>query len=479
MAEEKGRKVVTVVDVQRSGDKIIIPAKMALGVAAKALLDKEKAEEEYIQMHESVNAFIWDGALALMKAMEELFGYAKAETFEVGSFFMKQTIKPKMISIETGVDKSELVPWGRFSLPGVEGWIETGYTEKDGRIIFQLNAEVKRKFEPVIRELVELTQKLANEQSIYRGKAIRISFRDKNGNRNNMIQPSFIDLSKVKEDEVIFSDEVERAISTNLYTPIEKVEGCRNYGIPLKRGILLSGPYGTGKTLVAYTTASKCNKHGWTFLYVTHADELAEIVRFAHQYQPAVIFCEDIDRVMAGERSVEIDDILNIIDGIESKNTELMVVLTTNHVEKINKAMLRPGRLDAVINVLPPDARAVEKLLRLYGRGLICPHLELTRIGEMLKGKIPAVIRECIERSKLSALKTSHNGTDLAISEDALIDAATGMKNQMDLLDVKIKENLPDGAELGMKLVEIIKKTSEESRNVIIDNLDDIHDHVS
>jgi transitional endoplasmic reticulum ATPase len=221
----------------------------------------------------------------------------------------------------------------------------------------------------------------------------------------------------------------------NVLTPIVRADECREYGVPLKRGILMEGPYGTGKTLAAYVAAAAAVASGATFIYLERADELEEAIRLAHQYGRVVIFSEDIDRVVTGERSIEMDDILNVIDGIDSKNTEVMVVLTTNHVENINRAMLRPGRLDAVISVRPPDAAAAAKLVKLYGRGLIDEKADLTEVGEMLKGNIPAVIREVVERSKMSRISRIHRGEKFVVDEADLLRAAASMKTQLKLLE--------------------------------------------
>jgi transitional endoplasmic reticulum ATPase len=245
-------------------------------------------------------------------------------------------------------------------------------------------------------------------------------------------------------------------------------EYCKKYKIPLKRGILLSGTYGTGKTLVSYATARLCLEQGWTFLMTERADELVNMIDFAKQYQPAVVFCEDIDRVVAGERSVDMDEILNIIDGVESKNTEIMIVLTTNHVEKIHRAMLRPGRLDAVINVLPPDAQAVEKLIRLYGRGLVPVSEDLTAVGEALAGEIPAVIRECIERAKLYAISDgSLNGNQITITGDNLLTASKSMRSQLELLRDKKELTKTPEVLFGESLSECIQKNVIESNKTL------------
>ena len=65
------------------------------------------------------------------------------------------------------------------------------------------------------------------------------------------------------------------------------------------------------------------------------------------------------------------DEILNVIDGIESKGTEIITVLTTNNLGNITSAMLRPGRLDAIVSVRAPDAKAAQQLVRLYAGTLL------------------------------------------------------------------------------------------------------------
>ena len=128
-----------------------------------------------------------------------------------------------------------------------------------------------------------------------------------------------------------------------------------------------------------------------------------------------------------------------MIDGISSKGTEIMVVLTSNHVEKINRAMLRPGRLDAVITITAPDQQAVKRLIRLYGRELVDPNDELELASAVLTGQIPAIIRECTERAKLYAIGRSDDDNSLQITDEDVHGAAVGMKPHMDLLEQKVE----------------------------------------
>jgi transitional endoplasmic reticulum ATPase len=169
-------------------------------------------------------------------------------------------------------------------------------------------------------------------------------------------------------------------------------------------------------------------------------------LEFARLYGPAVVFAEDIDRVAGGERTEALDQILNTLDGASGKHEKIITVLTTNHLERINQAMLRPGRLDAVIDITPPDALACEKLARNYSRGLIPESADIMEACEYMQGRIPAFIREVVERSKLYAIANSPlNGfNEIVINNNSLLDAAKGMDAHFALLEGKKKDQPTD-----------------------------------
>lgn len=428
-------KQVDVTEIVRHGEALTVPENMSIDNAIDLLHRRQEFEEEPTAVKRDFNVFPWDGAFALSKALESKFGWAAAQS--TPSFFGDQP--PKLIDIEIDYGVKTQVAWGRFGIPTLSyGFVECDVARnRDGQLCFSLYSKVLRKDEKVVLELFEEIEKLLEAGSIYAGKAFKIRFRDDNGHALSMPSPEFLRTDHVNKDMLIYNDEVMDAIQTNLFTPIERIQDCIANDVPVKRGVLLGGAYGTGKTLAATVASRLAVDNNVTYLYVPRADELGDAIAFAKQYQSTacVIFCEDIDRAINGERSVEMDDILNILDGIDTKGNKIITVLTTNHLENINPAMLRPGRLDAVIDVEKPNASAIAKLIHLYGKGTVDPTADLSEVGQTLEGVIPAVVAEVVKRAKLAQLNLQPAGTQIqVITSEALLSAAVTMRKQVDAL---------------------------------------------
>lgn len=395
-------QAVEIVDVVRQGDKIILPESMSYQDAGMWIKRKQQEDEQDVAINEMIMCHPLEGVIALAKALQQKYGWTAL--VPTPTWFGDRP--PAYISMEVGPNQVAQVPWGRIQIPKIEGYINTSATQKDGQWFFLLNGVVKQKHKKEIADLMAAARRLFKEDNIYQGKGIRISFNPPSVEFNIQDNiPRFLDLTRVREEELIFDADTKDQVETNLFTPIQYTEACRKASIPLKRGVLLEGPYGTGKTLTAFVAAKKCAENGWTFIYLDSVMQLKQAIQFARSYLPAVIFAEDIDQVLGTQdRDEKVNEILNDIDGIESKNNELIVCLTTNHVENISKAMLRPGRLDAVISIKPPDAEAAMQLMKLYGRGKIAEDADLTAVGHLMQGKIPAHIREVVERAKLAVI---------------------------------------------------------------------------
>lgn len=426
---------VDVAEIRYHDGPLLLPLGMSLKAAVAMLVAREDFLMTTVDINETFDVFPMDGANALTEVMTEMYGWAPATP--IPGFF--GDTPPQLIRTEVAPGVFKEVQWGRFTIPGGDGgFVQTSAARgSNGRFSFVIHANVLRKDEDMVRSLFHAVREYLKVNSIYRGQAIKIRFRDDHGKPLAMPEPSFMDTSKINPDGLIYSDEVQRSVEVNLFTPIQRVQDLLLNGMSVKRGILLGGTFGTGKTLAATVASKHAVDNGITYVYVPRADELSDAIQFAKQYQsPAcVVFCEDIDRALNGERSVAMDDILNIIDGIDTKHSHIITVLTTNDLKGIHAAMLRPGRLDAVIEVLPPDAKAVERLLRFYAGPAIAPETNLEKAGLALDGNIPAVIAEVIKRAKLAQLMHQPAGQMVnLLSEDAVCDAALSMASQLKLL---------------------------------------------
>lgn len=412
--------------------QVTIPDDMSLEGLLQWLQRRIADENQWVGMDHAFTCFPLEGAHALAAVMAERFGWT--------SLTPKKTWwgdePPRVVSIRTGVGQSVGVPWGRLVIPDVEGWIETKIGVLRGVPVLRIVGEVKRKHEPVFRELIHQAERHVKEHSIYQAQAIKMIWPmpDIETATPEDFQPEFIDLSDVDPDQIVFPEVVQIEVDRSIMAPVLHTEACRRHNIPLKRGVVLGGPYGCGKTLLARILAKIATEKGWTYLMLPNVDGLAPAVEFARRFQPAVIFSEDIDQALAGpKRDSKVNAILNVIDGIEAKDSEIMVLLTTNHLDRLNRAMLRPGRLDAVIPVLPPDAEAAIKLVVKYTGDLLeATEEELAHVGQTLDGQIPAVIREACERAKLSAI--ANHGDAERITPRDLLDSAKGMALQIQLL---------------------------------------------
>lgn len=441
-AGEAKEPETTVKDVvlKHEGTQIILPVingKPMTNKEAITWLTRKEAEDQSVT---AVRHELWysplDGAVAFQRAIAHKYGWS--ETVPIPGFWGDSP--PAMIGVPIGPEEKVQVPWGRLQIPGIEGFLQTALIpEPTPR--FLLYAEVKKKYAADVKELVDLTEKFLREQSIYKGKAVKVSFAwQREGEQFSPTEhcPKFMSLGGVAEDDLIFGQGVQNSLDIGLFSPIEYAEACRRYKVPLKRGVLLYGPYGTGKTMTATVTALKASRNGFTFVYLDSVQDLKKGLQFAAQYAPAVLFAEDIDRVTGGERSLSLDEVLNTLDGVDTKGAEILTVFTTNNVEGINPALLRMGRLDTLVEVKEPDAEAAVRLVKLYGRGLLATDTDFSRVGGALQGHIPAFIREVVERAKIAAIARLKGGKiEGHVLEADLLNAAAAMEVHENMLKPK------------------------------------------
>lgn len=433
--------------VKRLGKEIVLPGdpgEMPIDDAIVVLERVKKAESQTYDTHEIVKALPWDALVALYKAMQEIYGVVLPQSIR-GWF---RDVDPTFETIRVGPDKQDLiqVPVGQFLLPGMKSQVQVNYMP-DGSGAY-IAGSVTKKDRARLVEIVVKAREIVSTQSIYKGKAISLKVTDK-GELNTSEQPEFFAVAG-SEADMIHNRITADIIEASLLAPIKHSAACRRHNISLKRGILLEGRYGCGKTLTARVTAKVAIDNGWTFINLAKCQGLSAAIHAAKLLQPAVIFAEDIDR-FADRSKEKVSDMVNLLDGLVPMGSSIMTVLTTNFVEKLDKALLRPGRLDAVISIDPPDAETVQRLVTHYGGESLPADVSLEQVGKVLAGEIPATVAEVVKRAKLSMVTYERD----TLTEKDLVTAAESMTRHFALLAEKKAEATP-AERLGLALRDVM-----------------------
>lgn len=443
-------------DITFEGTKLIIPAGMTAHRAIETL-------ERYIAQQETPTTFTrtyqyrpWDGAAAFERAVKHLTGTVGIQT-RTQTFFGSKP--PERLNIKVGVNESMDVPWGNVYIELFEGQAHLGIEEHDEYgALFHIEITCPRKYRAAVEGLFQLIEQELVENSIYRGKAF-----------DGQEMPEFVDLAGVDPTQVVYSQEVQEQLQANVWSLLDYSDAMRAEGIPLKRAALFHGEYGTGKTLAAFLTALKAQTNGWTFVYCRPGkDNLELVMQTARLYQPSVVFFEDVDTVSnatvaePGNKSDAISRLLDTFDGITAKGTELIAILTTNHPEKIHKGMVRPGRLDAVIEFTALDPEGYEQLIRrVVGEDRLDDDLDWEAIAESLEGFVPAFVREVVDRTRRYAM--SRNGGVLPdkLTTSDFVQAANGLRPQLAMMQEALEGTTIDP--LSVSFMELIRPAATDA----------------
>lgn len=113
-----------------------------------------------------------------------------------------------------------------------------------------------------------------------------------------------------------------------------------------------------------------------------------------------------------------------------------MILMTTNHIDRIHKGMLRPGRLDAVVEVAALDRNGVERLVKaIVQDGKLAETVDFDAVADSMEGYLPAFIRESITRAVAFSIARNGGSSDYVIDTPDLVNAAHSLRSQLDYLD--------------------------------------------
>ena len=253
----------------------------------------------------------------------------------------------------------------------------------------------------VLRELAELRHRL----NVYRGQVLELAA------GHGGLSVTFPVLAPTARADVVLPETTLRRVERHTLDVVTYRDALRASGQHLKRGLLLFGPPGTGKT---HTTRYVVQQlHGSTILMLSgqslHA--VAMITQMARDLQPAVVVLEDVDLV-AEDRgfgpgaSPVLFALLDAMDGAAA-DADLLFLLTTNRADLLEPALAaRPGRVDVAVEITLPDAEARRQLLTVYTRGvpLALSDADIDAVVDRTEGVTASFVKELVRRSVLEAL---------------------------------------------------------------------------
>src|SRR5919107_1422198 len=212
----------------------------------------------------------------------------------------------------------------------------------------------------------------------------------------------FLESPDVKWEDIGGLEGVKRELQEAVEWPLRYPDLYAKIGHTVPKGILLHGPSGTGKTMLAKAVATESEAN---FISVKGPELLSkwvgesergirEIFRRARQAAPCVVFFDEIDSIamargMGGDSMVTervVSQLLTELDGIQAL-TGVVVIAATNRADMIDPALLRPGRFDKIVFVPMPDKAARQKILEIHSKDKpIGPDVDFAKISEMTEG---------------------------------------------------------------------------------------------
>lgn len=412
--------------VEFSGTKFVVPEQYQgdIPAAKKFLTEYRKAQITKVDMVRTYDFRPNDVAYALHRALVEVFGFTGNGEVIMTPF---GPIEPELVEIKTGVEETVQVPWNRLSFMPLNGHIDIGSQRSPRGPLGQITINAPKAFRDQVEGLFRVIEDNLRNRSIYRGKAIVF---DEYGTIE------FLDLSRVSPEDVVYSSEVMNSLETNLWVVLRNMELLRSLGQPVKRSVLLAGPYGTGKSLAGYLTGQVCQEHGITFIFVKPGADLDEAMKTAQLYAPAAVYFEDVD-VLQSNDPERVSKLLDTFDGLSGKGKEVIGILTTNRKDEIHKGMLRPGRLDTLIEIGAADRDGVQKIIEVKLRKAVAQGLKLDvdfdEVYVSCKGYMPAFVGEVAERTFRQVMVRVNGQPEVLTTED-FVETANVLRAQFDLM---------------------------------------------
>lgn len=260
----------------------------------------------------------------------------------------------------------------------------------------------------------------------------------------------------IRFDDVAGEDEAKESLS-EIVDYLHDPDRYTKIGASMPKGILLVGPPGTGKTMLAKAVAGESNvpffsMSGSEFVEMfvgMGASKVRDLFRQAKEKAPCIVFIDEIDAIgqkrdgrIGGndEREQTLNQLLTEMDGFE-ENTGVIILAATNRPESLDPALTRPGRFDRRIPVELPDLKGREDILKVHAKKVrIDEDVDFGKIARMASGASGAELANIINEAALRAVRDDRDTVTEADLEESIEVVIAGYQKKNAILTDKEKK---------------------------------------
>lgn len=274
----------------------------------------------------------------------------------------------------------------------------------------------------------------------------------------------------------------------NLQEIVDYLHDPKKYeqiGASMPKGVLLVGPPGTGKTMLAKAVAGESNvpfflMSGSEFVEMfvgMGASKVRDLFRQAKEKAPCIVFIDEIDAIgqkrsggpMGGndEREQTLNQLLTEMDGFED-NTGVIILAATNRPESLDPALTRPGRFDRRVPVELPDLAGREAILRVHAKKVkLADGIDFTAVARMASGASGAELANMVNEAALRAVRSGRTCVEQADLEESIEIVIAGYRKKSAILTDREKW-IVSYHEIGHALVAAMQEDSAPVQKITI-----------
>ena len=255
----------------------------------------------------------------------------------------------------------------------------------------------------------------------------------------------------IKFDDVAGEDEAKENL-TEVVNYLHDPSKYQEIGASMPKGILLVGPPGTGKTMLAKAVAGEANvpffsMSGSEFVEMfvgMGASKVRDLFKQAKEKAPCIVFIDEIDAIgqkRSGgqyggndEREQTLNQLLTEMDGFEG-NTGVIILAATNRPESLDPALTRPGRFDRRVPVELPDLKGREEILKVHAKKVaLAPGIDFTTVARMASGASGAELANIVNEAALRAVRAGRKSVTQADLEESIEVVIAGYQKKNSIL---------------------------------------------